>query len=372
MMLRLHTKARSTFKKESILTFAYQNGCRQIVLNRKKSYNALNLEMFEIIANLLRQWQHDPSVTCVVVTGAGKAFCSGGDLKQFISADEGHDRFTRLEYAVDLYIHHYSKAFLTIMNGITMGGGAGLACNGKYRIATEKLIFAMPEAAVGFVADVGSSHFLNQCPGQIGLYLALTGSQINAADAIFANLATHYVPTKKLSEFMEALFNYDLSNPQRIEELLSSFNEYPGKSTLAEHRDLIDRCFTANSVEEIINNLSHEVHHPFAKAALEKIQKNCPMSLKVTFELMRRSKGKSLKEALSLEFRVGFRMVRRDDIKEGVKAVLIKKDYSPIWNPPHVQNISDEDVARFFEPLPPSSEISFDLFAPDTSLQSKL
>jgi enoyl-CoA hydratase/carnithine racemase len=127
----------------------------------------------------------------------------------------------------------------------------------------------------------------------------------------------------------EALFNYDLSNPQRIEELLSSFTEYPGKSTLAEHRDLIDRCFTANSVEEILNNLSREAHHPFAKQAFEKIQKNCPMSVKATFELMRRNKGKSLKEALRLEFRVGFRMVRREDIKEGVKAVLINKDFSP-------------------------------------------
>jgi enoyl-CoA hydratase len=125
------------------------------------------------------------------------------------------------------------------------------------------------------------------------------------------------------------LFTYDLNKPQRLEELLSSFTEYPGKSTLAEHRDLIDRCFSANSVEEILRNLSHHAHNPLAKSALEKIQKNCPMSVKVTFELMRRNRGKSLEEALRLEFRVGYRMVRRDDIKEGVKAVLINKDFTP-------------------------------------------
>lgn len=358
----------------SILPLEYPNGCRQIILNRVASHNALNLEMFEKILLLLKRWELDPAAACILFTGAGrKAFCSGGDLKEVTSSDE-EARFRMLEYNMDLIVHQYPKPCLSIINGVAIGGGAALACLCKYRIATDHTILSMPETTLGFFTDVGSTYFLSKCPGQIGLYLALTGSQIGAADALFAHLVTHYVPLHKLDQLTTALSSCDVRTPQQIEALLNSFTESCGQSTLAEHLELINRCFTANSVEDILINLSREKQNAFARKTLEKIQRNCPMSLKVTFEMIRRNKGKSLKDALRLEYRVGCRMIHRSDFKEGVRALLIDKDFSPKWNPPTLQEITDEDVSRLFEPLPSSLELSFELFTSErnANIKSKL
>jgi enoyl-CoA hydratase len=346
-----------------IVVREFENGCRQIILNRKKAFNALTIEMFEKIMNYLKQWEQDPNVHCVVVLGVGKkAFCAGGDLKQFAHPEEGREKFTRVEYNLDHYIHHYPKPYICILNGITMGGGAGISINGKYRIATENLTFAMPECAVGFVADVGCSHFLNSCPGQIGTYLALTGDRINASDAIYANIATHYVPQSKTVELLDALTTYDLSKKGEVNEIISSFTEYTGLPSLAKRKKLIDKCFSANTVEEIIKRLKTETEDTaFVKSVIDRLHRNCPMSLKVTLAQMKLARMMTLGEVLKMEYRTGWRMVRRADIQEGVKSVLITKqrDNTPKWNPSTLEEISANEVEKFFAPLNPSDEIEF-------------
>lgn len=91
--------------------------------------------------------------------------------------------FFKKEYKLNHLIGTYQKPIVSILDGITMGGGAGLSVHGQFRIATERTVFAMPETAIGFFPDVGGSFFLSRLDGALGNYLALTGQRLKGSDA---------------------------------------------------------------------------------------------------------------------------------------------------------------------------------------------
>src|SRR5436309_6331758 len=175
---------------EDIL-FGREGGLATITLNRPQALNAFTLGMYRALAPILRQWEEDPKVHAVLIRGAGeRAFCAGGDVRAIYEAGRGlsGDRsltsvFFREEYELIRHIHRYPKPYVAIIDGITMGGGAGVSVNGAYRVATERTMLAMPETGIGLFPDVGATRFLNLCPGRIGRYLGLSGVRVGAADA---------------------------------------------------------------------------------------------------------------------------------------------------------------------------------------------
>jgi enoyl-CoA hydratase len=221
-----------------------------VTFNRPKALNALTLAMFPAIGRALDQWEGDPAVSAIVVRGAGgRAFCAGGDIRALWDTgpglgppDDPKRIFFRDEYRLILRVHRLKKPYIALLNGITMGGGAGMSMNGAVRVATDATLFAMPETAIGLFPDVGATHFLSRTPGKVGLYLALTGVRIKAADMLYAGLATHYVEGDRLDALLDAL-----AAGEAPKTALARSAGDPGPAPLAPLRKQIDHCFGASS-----------------------------------------------------------------------------------------------------------------------------
>src|ERR1044071_7436487 len=242
---------------EDIL-FGREGGLATVTLNRPQALNAFTLDMYRRFDPMLRGWADDPRVKAVLIRGAGeRAFCAGGDVRAIYEAGRGisGDRsltadFFREEYELIRHIHRFPKPYIAIIDGITMGGGAGVSVNGAYRVATERTMLAMPETGIGLFPDVGATRFLNLAPGHIGRYLALTGARLGPADACYCGFATHYVMRERVAELVGALGHLpwrDGEEAAQIEEVLGAFTTDPGEAPLAAHRAAIDRCFAGET-----------------------------------------------------------------------------------------------------------------------------
>src|SRR5213082_2826803 len=236
---------------EEDILFGHEGGLATVTLNRPQALNAFTLYMYRRFDPVLRAWADDPAIKAVLIRGAGeRAFCAGGDVRAIYEAGRGlsGDRsltsvFFREEYELIRHIHRYPKPYIAIIDGITMGGGAGVSVNGAYRIATEQTMLAMPETGIGLFPDVGATRFLNLCPGHIGRYLGLTGARVGPADALYCGFATHFVPRERLGELVAALAASD-----GINEILAGFAADPGAAPLAKRQAAINRCFAADNV----------------------------------------------------------------------------------------------------------------------------
>src|SRR5690348_8329345 len=226
----------------------------RIILNRPQALNALTLPMIRGCAKVLLQWQDEPHVHAVVIEGAGeRAFCAGGDvraLRQFELDGEHHkaETFFREEYELNLMIATYPKPYIALIDGICMGGGIGVSVHAPYRVATEHAAFAMPETAIGFFPDIGATFFLPRLPGELGTYLGLTGLRMQGADAVRAGLATHFTSREDLNALSRALA---ADGPGALGAHAAALPEF----SLAGQRMAIDRCFSADSVSDIVHRL---------------------------------------------------------------------------------------------------------------------
>lgn len=325
-----------------------------IILNRPKALNAISVPMIETLAQTLQQWQTNPQVAFVVIqSNTSKAFCAGGDIRAVYAArlqdDFGFcDTIFRQEYRLNHLISTYPKPYIALIDGICMGGGMGISMHGSHRVVTENAVMAMPETGIGYFPDIGASYFLNQCPGEIGTFLGVVGEKITAADALYTTLATHYVPASALELLTQELLKAD--SAEQATALIEKANQPPPPSNLASHQALIDQCFKSDTVEELMKNLE-EAGSSLAWDWLRILDKRSPTSLRVSLELLRRNKGKSLKEALAVEFRLSQRFSRHYDFFEGVRALLIDKDNTPHWLPRHLSQVTPEMVAAYFESL---------------------
>src|SRR5690242_14426453 len=203
---------------ESEILFEVKDGLGVITLNRPKALNALTHGMILELEKVIPKWEKDPAVKAVVLRGAGdRAFCAGGDViglyreMKVNPRGTGRRDFFREEYIVNRRIYRFAKPWISLIDGIDMGGGVGLSVHGTYSIATEKFLFAMPETAIALFPDVGGGYFLNRLPGALGVFLALTGYRLRAADALWAGIVQAYVPSAKLPQVVEALAKADLS-----------------------------------------------------------------------------------------------------------------------------------------------------------------
>src|SRR5438067_3477250 len=228
---------------EDIL-FGREGGVATVTLNRPQALNAFTLDMYRRFDPMLRAWADDPAIHAVLVRGAeGRAFCAGGDIRAIYEAGRGiagdpklTSDFFREEYQLIRRLHRYPKPYLAIIDGITMGGGAGVSVNGAYCIATERTILAMPETGIGLFPDVGATRFLNLCPGHVGRYLGLTGARLGPADALYCGFATHFVRRERVPSLVNALRHVTWragAEFTQVEEVLTAFRMLPGDPPLA-------------------------------------------------------------------------------------------------------------------------------------------
>src|ERR1700676_2588486 len=229
------------------ILFGRERGVATVTLNRAQALNAFTLDMYRRFDPMLRAWADDPAIHAVLIRGAGgRAFCAGGDIRAIYEAGRGisGDRaltavFFREEYELLRHIHRFPQPYLAIIDGITMGGGAGVSVNGAYRVATERTLLAMPETGIGLFPDVGATRFLNLAPGHIGRYLALTGARLGPADAFYCGFATHFVRRERVAELAQALGQMAWrpgAEWAQIEEALAAVSGDPGEPGVALRR----------------------------------------------------------------------------------------------------------------------------------------
>lgn len=359
--------------------FSSLYGVRTVELNRPKKLNSLNGSMVRKIMPRLREWEKSQMANIIIMTGAGeKSLCAGGDVailaqqnkKGKDGQQESSDYFA-LEYQLDHLIATYSKPYIAIMDGITMGGGVGLSVHAPFRIATEKTVFAMPETTIGFFPDVGGSFFLSRLDGEVGTYLALTSERLLGVQAFYAGVATHYVDSSVLAplttRLSELVFQDHASLMERLRLINSTISEFcsslpsPASYPKAPHGDLsgnlraaIDRCFKFNKIEDILAALEEEKKSgsmsEWAAATLKTIHGRSPTSLKVTLRQLRVGKNWNISEAFIREHALATKFMAHGDFVEGVSARLINKPPTePKWNPSKLNEISASDVNDFFK-----------------------
>jgi enoyl-CoA hydratase len=325
-----------------------------ITLNRPRALNALTLGMVREMRRALDAWRTDPAVTRVVVRGAGeKAFCAGGDIRRLTElglAGQPQEAlaFWREEYQLNALIKNFPKPYISLIDGIVMGGGVGISLHGRYRVAGERYLFAMPEVGIGFFPDVGATFALPRLPGSTGLYIALTGERIKRADAMALGLATHAVNGADFDFLLDRLAAGD-----SVEQTLAARAIDPGAAPLSQERALIDRCFSAASVSAILDCLERDGSEP-ARRMHEAIRTKSPTSLNLAFEQMRRGGELTFADAMKTEFRIVSRIFEGRDFFEGVRAVLIDKDGKPQWQPATLSAIDNAVIAGYFADLGPA------------------
>lgn len=351
---------------EDIL-FHESGGVATATLNRPQALNAFTLGMYRALDPKLRGWAEDPAVHAVVIRGAGeRAFCAGGDVRAVYEAGRGisGDRsltavFFREEYELIRRVHRCPKPYIAIIDGITMGGGAGVSVNGACRIATERTLLAMPETGIGLFPDVGATRFLNRCPGHIGRYLGLTGARVGPGDALYCGFATHFVTRERVPDLVAALESRqwrDGGEAMQVEAVLSEFAAEPEPALLPARQDPIDRCFAPETVEAILDALAAEAagggpHAEWAAQTRTTLLAKSPTSLKITLRQLVLGRDFDLDAALILEYRLTQHVMAGHDFYEGVRAVVIDKDQMPRWQPASLAEVDEAMVAGYFAPL---------------------
>jgi enoyl-CoA hydratase len=331
-----------------------------VTLDRPKALNALTLPMIRAYAPRLAAWAADPGVAAAVMRGAGeRAFCAGGDIRAIWEAGRASDApihrdFFREEYRLNRAIHRLAKPHIALLDGIVMGGGVGLSVHGSHRVATERTLFAMPETGIGLFPDVGGSYFLSRCPGEIGMYLALTGHRLKAADLIHAGIATHVMTSARLDELIAALGEVGAG----VDGAIARFAVPAGDAPLAAHRAAIDRCFAAPSVEAILDALMAE-GSDWARATHSVLLKMSPTSLKVTYRQVRLGRDLDFEACMVMEYRMIQRFMAGHDFFEGVRAAIVDKDQAPRWQPDSLAAVGAADVDAYFAPLG-ARDLTFD------------
>ena len=330
-----------------------------ITLNRPKAINSLNQSMVDALSALLTRWELDDDVHAVVLSGAGeRGLCAGGDVVAIYHSARADGvearRFWRDEYLLDGQIARFGKPYVSLMDGIVMGGGVGVSAHASIRVVTDTSKIAMPEVGIGFVPDVGGTYLLARAPGNMGLHAALTGAPFTGADAIAMGFADVYVPRDRLEALTASIVT------DGIDAALARYRVEPPPSELAAHRSWIDPCFAGDSVEDIIARLrAHrgEGAGP-ARDAADLIATRSPVAVSVALAAVHRAARLTTLEAVLVQdYRVASASTRSHDLVEGIRAQIIDKDRNPQWSPATLADVTPADVEAYFAPV--DDDLSF-------------
>lgn len=334
---------------EQEVLFEQRGALGLITLNRPKALNALTQGMCLAMHARLQRWAADAAIKAVAIGGAERAFCAGGDIRALHEGGRAGRStaidFYRDEYRLNAAIKHFPKPFLAFIHGIVMGGGVGVSVHGSHRVADPSVVFAMPETGIGLFPDVGGSYFLPRLPGEIGMYLALTGARLKIADVMYAGIATHCVPMAKWEGVVGRLVAGD--DPEAV---LAGTKAEAGAAALAELRAVIDECFSKESVEGVLAALDSDGGE-WAAATAASIRGKSPTSLKISFRELREGTSRDFDACMRMEFRMVSRVMEDHDFYEGVRATIIDKDGAPHWQPATLAEVTNADVDAYFAPL---------------------
>ena len=327
----------------------------RITLTRPQALNAMTYEMCLAIERAFDDWRSDDAVKLIVIDAEGdRAFCSGGDIAElYATGTKGDYAYGRTFWADEYRLNHkifsYPKPVVSFLQGFTMGGGVGIGCHGSHRVVGETSQIAMPECGIGLVPDVGGTLMLALAPGRLGEYLGITGTRMNAADAIFAGFADHYIPELKWPDLIAAL------EENGTPDALNAVEETAPDATLEPALDEINAFFAGERLGDILTLLKN-ADSAFATQTLKKTARNSPLSMAATVEILHRLRGPSLtlEKALDLEYRFTYRAMEKGDFLEGIRAAIIDKDRNPQWQ------YSDMDVplaavSSMLQPLGPDA-----------------
>lgn len=337
-----------------------------ITLNRPSALNALTHEMCKQLNQQLQIWEASSKIKAVVIRGAGeKAFSAGGDIVQLYHNGKAGRlqqvrEFFQDEYRLNHRIHHYSKPFISLLDGITMGGGVGVSIHGSHRVVTERFVFAMPETSIGFFPDIGGSYFLSRCPGETGVYLGLTGMRLNAAEAIYVNLTDHFIASNHLDELIALIAAQKFGDDPdaAVTDILQAVSVIPETPALATVRDNIDTFFMMDTVEEIMTALQ-QCDKPWHQETLQILDQKSPLSLKVALREIREGVSMDFESCMRMEFRLCQHFMQGHDFYEGIRATLIDKDKNPMWQPASLAEVTEGLVDGYFASLE-EGELTFD------------
>jgi enoyl-CoA hydratase/carnithine racemase len=330
-----------------------------LTLNRPQALNALSLNMILELRDVLGRYRADPQIHAVLLRGAGdKAFCAGGDIRalyqSFKSSGSLHREFFAAEYPLDYLLYEYPKPYLVVMDGITLGGGMGLAQGSRLRIVGERTRLAMPEVAIGFFPDVGGSYFLSRLPGKLGMYLALTGVQIRAADALYCRLADFYLPPAAVAGLSDdlAALTWSGDHTADVRGCIAALQaDAVTPPTLPALRPAIDSHFSRPSVGAIIESLESETRTEYAGWAdqtAKLMRSRSPTMLSVTLRQLTRGAESSLADCFRMELGMAAQSFVQGDFLEGVRAVLVDKDNAPRWQPATIEAVTPDSIDAFF------------------------
>ena len=345
------------------ILFERRGAAGLVTLNRPQALNAVSLGMVRALTRQLAEWESDPAIARVIVTSNdSRAFSAGGDLRALYDLGragryEEALGYFREEYALNARIKGYRKPYVSLIDGIVMGGGVGISVHGSHRVAGDKFMFAMPEVGIGFFPDVGATFLLPRLPAALGVYCALTGERLDAADAVAAGVATHRVPSAQFPDLIETL-----CRALPLDASLAACARPAAGGPVVSRGRAIATLFTGERVDDILAALDATgaaggTDAAFASAAAALIRTKSPTSLKVTLAQMQRGSALDFAECMRTEFRIVSRVVRGHDFYEGVRAVIIDKDQAPRWQPSTLAAVSAAEVERHFAPLASELEL---------------
>lgn len=349
------------------------NGVRIAIarLNVPKALHSLSLAMIDLLSERFTAWVADPDIAMVMLEASGdRAFCAGADLHNLHKSMLAHhaspqhddiranayalDFFSR-EYRLDYLIHTYPKPVLCWGNGIVMGGGVGLMSGASHRVVTEASRVAMPEISIGLYPDVGGTWLLNRVPGRSGLFLALTGAQLNAEDALFAKLADYKIAHARKSEVLAQLTRLPWSSISADDSRLLS-NALRGFAAtnlvhgpLRRNLDLIDTVCSHADLADIASAItSMNTGDAWLAKAAATLAAGSPGSAALSAELQHRLLHYSLAETFRAELVASLMCAVNPDLAEGIRALLIDKDRTPRWQPATLAEVTPDWLDGFF------------------------
>ena len=317
----------------------------RITLNRPKALNALDMGMMASISTALSGWRDDPEVHAVVIESAGgRAFCAGGDIRLIrgmaLAGDHsGIEAFFAAEYALNLAIARYPKPYVSLVDGVCMGGGMGLSIHGAARVASETAVFAMPETGIALFPDVGASYVLPRLRRGYGMYMGLTGARLAGADALWVGVATHFVTRARLSTLGDEIAEDGVAVLADA-AIAPPLGRMPGVAEQV-------RCFEAASVPEIAAALQRDGSE-WAQETLAALHAASPSSVLWSHELLRRGTGRTLERCLQAELALTRHATRHPDFLEGVRAMVVDKDRTPHWSPATLADVDLAGIAALF------------------------
>jgi enoyl-CoA hydratase/carnithine racemase len=335
-----------------------------VTLNKPKALNALDLDMATMMLDALVKWQDREDIACIVVDAEGdKAFCAGGDIVSMYNAMKDADgeipafleSFFKTEYTLDFTIHHYPKPIVVWGAGIVMGGGMGLLCGASHRIATQTSKLAMPEISIGLYPDVGGSYFLPRLPGNTGLFLGLTGAQINGADAFYVGMVDALVDDSEKPSLMDKLMNAewrDVNAHDVVDNIVASLTmpDEPPVSNVEKHIDSINTWCSGDNVIDVVNTILNAdmQEDKWLTRAQATLKNGSPITAHLVFEQCKRGALMDLADCFKMEAIMSCRCGESGEFQEGVRALLIDKDHSPAWKYKRVEDVPVNVIEHFF------------------------